>query len=394
MTETNPHHLWFPVVSSSPKHNQKLYSLDKGNSGDEAVLEDIMKPMLTRNFDPSNFLDVREKPLTSNLRCSLVTPLQKQPGCAVVTAERLYFQSATGVLGPIESSANHWSVADVTSLARRYNGLRDAALEVYFANGSSILLAFEKEREREKMFRVLPKSLWCHTDRDFVVAVYREWHRGNLTNYDYLLALNSAAGRTFHDLSRYPVFPWVIADYESKSLDWTDPKTYRDLTKPVGALNSNRLQYFLTRYQNMQDMGDPFIYGTHYSAPGYILYYLVRSMPEHMLCLQNGTWNNRGCGPAFPGLQWPLPICYDSTLVVVIVVVSCEWFFFLSVTPSRAQTRLATRTYSFHRFHPCRKIRCTGPNVPQHRSLLLLCHDKPRRCEGAHPRVLQPHRRL
>jgi factor associated with neutral sphingomyelinase activation len=32
----------------------------------------------------------------------------------------------------------------------------------------------------------------------------------------------------------------------------------------------------------------PFLYGTHYSTPGYVLYYLVRVAPEHMLCLQNG----------------------------------------------------------------------------------------------------------
>jgi hypothetical protein len=32
----------------------------------------------------------------------------------------------------------------------------------------------------------------------------------------------------------------------------------------------------------------PFIYGTHYSTPGYVLFYLVRQMPEHMLRLQSG----------------------------------------------------------------------------------------------------------
>jgi hypothetical protein len=35
---------------------------------------------------------------------------------------------------------------------------------------------------------------------------------------------------------------------------------------------------------------DSFLYGTHYSAAGYVLHYLVRSMPEHMLCLQNGGY--------------------------------------------------------------------------------------------------------
>ncbi len=32
----------------------------------------------------------------------------------------------------------------------------------------------------------------------------------------------------------------------------------------------------------------PFIFGTHYATPGYVLFYLVRLMPEHMLRLQSG----------------------------------------------------------------------------------------------------------
>jgi hypothetical protein len=29
-----------------------------------------------------------------------------------------------------------------------------------------------------------------------------------------------------------------------------------------------------------------FLYGTHYSTPAYVLFYLVRAAPEYMLCLQ------------------------------------------------------------------------------------------------------------
>lgn len=35
----------------------------------------------------------------------------------------------------------------------------------------------------------------------------------------------------------------------------------------------------------------PFLYGTHYSTPGYVLHYLIRVAPEHMLCLQNGKFD-------------------------------------------------------------------------------------------------------
>ena len=41
------------------------------------------------------------------------------------------------------------------------------------------------------------------------------------------------------------MFPWVIADYESQMIDLTDKSIYRDLSKPMGALNENRLKEFL-----------------------------------------------------------------------------------------------------------------------------------------------------
>jgi len=113
--------------------------------------------------------------------------------------------------------------------------------------------------------------------------------QSQISNFEYLLALNSAAGRSFRDLSRYPIFPWILADYKSDTLDLTAPSTFRDLSKPIGALTKTRLQNFIKRRDGMES--PTFLYGTHYSAPGYCLFYLVRSMPEHMLCLQNGKYD-------------------------------------------------------------------------------------------------------
>lgn len=64
--------------------------------------------------------------------------------------------------------------------------------------------------------------------------------------------LNLLAGRTYNDLNQYPVFPWVLADYASESLDLNNSSTFRDLSKPVGALNEKRLQFFRERYDSLQ----------------------------------------------------------------------------------------------------------------------------------------------
>lgn len=49
------------------------------------------------------------------------------------------------------------------------------------------------------------------------------------------------------------MFPWVIRDYVSPEIDLNDPKYYRDLTKPVGALNEDRLQNLIERYEEMDE---------------------------------------------------------------------------------------------------------------------------------------------
>lgn len=67
-----------------------------------------------------------------------------------------------------------------------------------------------------------------------------------------LAQLNTLAGRTYNDLNQYPVFPWILADYTSDSLDLNNPATFRDLSKPVGALNEKRLQFFRERYDSLQ----------------------------------------------------------------------------------------------------------------------------------------------
>lgn len=116
------------------------------------------------------------------------------------------------------------------------------------------------------------------------------WVEGNMSNYDYLIAVNSAANRTRNDLSQYPVFPWVISDYESKFLDLSNPDTFRDLSKPIGALEPKRLEMFKERYRQMPD--PKFLYGTHYSNPGYVIGYLVRKYPQYMLKLHSGKFDH------------------------------------------------------------------------------------------------------
>ena len=55
----------------------------------------------------------------------------------------------------------------------------------------------------------------------------QRWQRREISNFEYLMFLNTIAGRTYNDLNQYPVFPWVLINYESSELDLNLPSNYR-----------------------------------------------------------------------------------------------------------------------------------------------------------------------
>lgn len=155
---------------------------------------------------------------------------------------------------------------------------------------SHIYLQLLDEDERNKLYTRLlaQKSLKLdNTDQDMMTL---QWQNGVISNFEYLNYINSLGDRTKNDLTQYPIFPWVLLDYTSGRIDLNDETVFRDLTKPMGALNESRWKKLKERYEEMPE--PKFMYGSHYSTPGYVLFYLVRIYPEYMLCLQNGRFDH------------------------------------------------------------------------------------------------------
>jgi len=193
---------------------------------------------------------------------------------------------------------------------RRYR-LRDSAIEMFFlpsggssfggfglyAPATSLFLDFgpgyEGNIRRDDaahaiMKRAPPQTIKQWPDRsgqflhEQLSRLTMGWVEGRITNFDYLLHLNILAGRSYNDLCQYPVMPWVLSNYHSSEIpDLTDKANFRDLSKPVGALNPDRLEDFIERFESFADQTiPPFMYGSHYStSAGVVLHFLVRMHP-------------------------------------------------------------------------------------------------------------------
>ncbi|XP_031732560.1 protein FAN isoform X2 [Anarrhichthys ocellatus] len=262
--------------------------LEKLGDQTAMIAANLQSRLARSSFDKNCFQSVAEKP---HMECAveMVMPLVSNPGHVCITDESLYFQPLNGYPEQVIQIELH----RVRRIYKRRHGLRPLGLEVFCTENdfcSDIYLKFYKTTDRDEIYYYIATFLENHVTEHTAESYMLQWQRGHLSNYQYLLHLNNLADRSCNNLSQYPVFPWVIADYTSVRLDLTNAATFRDLNKPVGALNKERLDQLLARYRGMPE--PRFMYGSHYSSPGYVLFYLVRVAPEHMLCLQNGRYDH------------------------------------------------------------------------------------------------------
>lgn len=56
------------------------------------------------------------------------------------------------------------------------------------------------------------------------------------------------AGRSFNDLMQYPVFPFVLSDYESSVLDLSKKSVFRNFKKPMAIQEKRNEQHYINNY--------------------------------------------------------------------------------------------------------------------------------------------------
>ena len=239
---------------------------------------------------------------------SIITLQTVTDGELVLTSHSLYFRpysdtvnimTRESVKDEAEDGVKCWRLSRLTDVHGRRYILRAQALELLFVDAFQLFLNFTNgPKVRDKFYQKLrssckvpilnsPKSL--NPRIIFKKSKITElWRKRKISNFQYLMQLNIIAGRTYNDITQYPVLPWIIADYTSSKLDLNDPKTFRDLSKPVGALNPDRLEQLLDRYHDFDCFPEEerFLYGSHYSSPGVVLHYMIRQEPFTTMSIQ------------------------------------------------------------------------------------------------------------
>ncbi|XP_019082502.1 PREDICTED: BEACH domain-containing protein C1-like [Camelina sativa] len=240
---------------------------------------------------------------------SMVRPLRVVKGTFQITTRRINFiadiredqhldENSDGSKSRDQERDRSWLMSSLHQIYSRRYLLRKSALELFMVDRSNFFFDFGNTEGRKNACRAivqarppLLKDIYLATQRPDQLLertqLMQRWARWEISNFEYLMQLNTLAGRSYNDISQYPVFPWILCDYTSEILDLSNPSNYRDLSKPIGALNPERLKKFQEQYSSFEDPVIPkFHYGSHYSSVGVVLHYLARVEPFTTLSIQ------------------------------------------------------------------------------------------------------------
>uniref|UniRef100_A0A182N1I2 Neurobeachin n=1 Tax=Anopheles dirus TaxID=7168 RepID=A0A182N1I2_9DIPT len=306
-------------------------------------------------------------PVNISTKAKLIAPGLVAPGTMSITSTEMYFEvdEENGEFQTIDQEVlkycdhlhGKWYFSEIRAIFSRRYLLQNVALEIFLASRTSILFAFPDQHTVKKVIKALPrvgvgiKYGIPQTRRASMMSprqlmrnsnMTQKWQRREISNFEYLMFLNTIAGRTYNDLNQYPVFPWVITNYESRELDLSQPSNYRDLSKPIGALNPSRREYFEERYETWDTPGiPPFHYGTHYSTAAFVLNWLIRIEPftTMFLALQGGKFDHADRLFSSVALSWKN--CQRDTSDVKELIP--EWYFLPEMFYNASEYRFGQR---------------------------------------------------
>ena len=178
-----------------------------------------------------------------------------------------------------------------------------------------------------------------------IIHKMEDWQNYSISTLEYIMWLNIYSGRSFNDLTQYPVFPWILTNYKTDSLNIKSD--LRNINIPMGMMEINdksilRKETFIDTYQSLKNdlleanpsfnyqqfliKGDeyydnyknkklkrektlsmanpeenmaqdtnispleinqiPYFFGSHYSNPTYITNFLTRTFPFSLVAIE------------------------------------------------------------------------------------------------------------
>lgn len=239
----------------------------------EKVVESLLPEENESLFSYNNIETDNDYAYRAN--CLLVCPTVSYPGKFILSNRYMLFLSNNG--------KKYFKIAlsNIKYLFRRKFINEYTAIEIYTHDYKSRFFNFGTDpvkmlrfinRQKIKEIKILQVE---ESDIDkHVKEAQNKWMNGDISNFEYIMLLNIFSGRTYNDLSQYPVFPWVLLDFSSEVLDLSKSESFRDFSMPMGKLNQYFNSHILAAYRELN-----YYYASFYSNTPSVAGYLIRQEP-------------------------------------------------------------------------------------------------------------------
>jgi len=157
----------------------------------------------------------------------------------------------------------------------------------FFTHSNNKIFEFENKKDFTLIYNFLNKNCKKSNLNFNNIKYYTNlWVDNKISNFNYLIYLNIISSRSFNDISQYPIFPWTIINFKDKNIDLNKISNFRDLNKPINAINKEKLEYCINNYKKFGYFNKNYI-----SYPLIIYYFLMRKNPFFLFKYQNEYFN-------------------------------------------------------------------------------------------------------
>lgn len=210
----------------------------------------------------------------------------------------------TSIVITIKEKVKIISLKEVKSMLVKPYLNHNSAIEILLFDGRSYFVNFLKYKS-DNILRFISSRFLFTWKQTIQLLPFRQhfeslditskWASRAISNFQYIMHINTYSGRSFNSASTYPIFPWIISDYKSSTLNINDLTFFRDLTKPIGALSEERLLALKEKFAIIKQMGtEGYLYSSGPVHPLAVYLWLIRMEPfttQHIL-IQGGRFDH------------------------------------------------------------------------------------------------------
>ena len=192
---------------------------------------------------------------------------------------------------------------NISEIIQRRTLLINNSIEIFMNNGTSYFFNFFRTKNAEQAYKYIEqmnnyleninrkKFKFCtNFNIEDIKLLVNSFKKGKISNSEYLMKLNKYATRTYNDSSQYPIFPWILKQYDTMqeaikkifNREGTNQKEllsyFRDMNYPLRAQTEKDREELK---ENCNQEEEEFVvhFNKHYSNSASVYYYLMRLNP-------------------------------------------------------------------------------------------------------------------